>query len=146
MTKRKTIGQQLWQKVFLAEVSKGAMLSEACATARISKSTAYQARKKDPEFAARFEEAMEASADLLEREAKRRAVEGYDDPVFFNGEVVGYRKVYSDQLLALLLRGRRRTVFGDKHEISGSGGGPLQTAVTIATGVPATIPEADELV
>ncbi len=33
---------------------------------------------------------------------------------------------HSDTLLQFVLRGRRRAVFGDKQEITGAGGGPLQ--------------------
>jgi hypothetical protein len=40
-----------------------------------------------------WDEAVEVATDALEREAWRRAVEGFDEP----GEVVGYVKKYSDR-------------------------------------------------
>jgi hypothetical protein len=50
---------------------------------------------------------MEAGTDLIEQEAWRRAVDGYDRPVFQDGELVGLVRAYSDVLLMMLLRGRR---------------------------------------
>jgi hypothetical protein len=44
--------------------------------------------------------------DALEREAWRRAVEGFDEPVHYQGEVVGYVKKYSDRMLELLLKAK----------------------------------------
>jgi hypothetical protein len=64
-------------------------------------------------FAQAYSNAMEAGTDLIEQEARRRAVEGYDRPVFQRGQLAGLERVYSDMLLALLLRGRRPDVFRD---------------------------------
>ena len=47
------------------------------------------------------------AADLLEEEAFRRAVEGDLQVVYYKGEEVGRRRVYSDQLLSLLLKGKK---------------------------------------
>jgi hypothetical protein len=50
---------------------------------------------------------------------------------------VGTKTVYSDSLLALLLKGRRKKVFAERIEQTGADGGPVQTQqVVIATGVP----------
>ena len=44
---------------------------------------------------------------------------------------------YSDSLLALVLKGRRKKVYADRTELTGADGGPVQQAqVVIATGVP----------
>lgn len=48
---------------------------------------------------------------MLEDEARRRAVDGVDEPVFQGGELVGHVRRYSDRLLEFLLRGRRPTVY-----------------------------------
>lgn len=54
------------------------------------------------------EDALDENANVLEDEARRRAVEGVDEPVFYQGDVVGYTKKYSDDLLKMLLRANRR--------------------------------------
>ena len=63
--------------------------------------------------------------DDMETEARRRGV-GYDEPVFYKGEVVGTVKKYSDLLLIFMLKHRRPEVFADKSMVVGPGGGPLQ--------------------
>ena len=50
---------------------------------------------------------MEQAADVLEREAWRRASEGVKQPVFYQGEVCGHVRKYSDVLLIFLLKGAR---------------------------------------
>ena len=61
----------------------------------------------DPDFALAWDEAVNIAADALEREAWRRAVEGFEEPVHYRGEVVGYVKKYSDRMLELLLKAHR---------------------------------------
>jgi hypothetical protein len=52
---------------------------------------------------------------VIEQEARRRAVDGYDHPVFQGGKLAGVVRVYSDQLAAMLLRGRRRRGRGSRR-------------------------------
>ena len=68
----------------------------------------YDARERDPEFAVAWDAAVEEGLDTLEEEARPRAVEGYDVPVYHQGKVVGIERRYSDQLLLHLLRSYRR--------------------------------------
>lgn len=58
---------------------------------------------KDPQYAAAFEEARQRSVEVLETEARTRAVEGWDEPVYQNGQLVGWKKKKSDPLLMFLL-------------------------------------------
>jgi hypothetical protein len=53
----------------------------------------------------------------MEDEAMRRAVDGWDEPVYQKGEQVGVVRKYSDSLLALLLRGRRPDVYRDNAQV-----------------------------
>lgn len=90
---------------------------------------------------------MESSADLLEQAARRRAIDGWEEPVYQGGQLIGSKTVYSDSLLALLLKGRRKSVFADRTELTGANGGPVKTQqIIIATGVPTEVLDPDELV
>jgi hypothetical protein len=62
---------------------------------------------RQPEFKAAFEQAAEDATDLLEEEARRRAVEGVPEPHFYEGVACGYVQKYSDSLLMFLLKGKR---------------------------------------
>lgn len=86
-------------------------LSRAGVAARLRVSTSRIQRWTDGDidFKVAMEEAREAGADFLEDEARRRAVEGVEKPVFHQGEIVGYVVEYSDGLLKALLGSRRST-------------------------------------
>jgi hypothetical protein len=52
----------------------------------INRVTMYPWRQDDPSFARAYSDGMESGADAIEQEARRRAVEGYDRPVFRGGK------------------------------------------------------------
>ena len=58
-------------------------------------------RARDAEFAAAWDEALNHAVGILEREAFRRAVEGWDEPTRF-----GTVRKHSDRLLELMLKAR----------------------------------------
>lgn len=65
----------------------------------------YTLRRRDPEFAAEWDDAIQIAGDHLEAEAIRRAKEGVNEPIMYKGRVVGWKVNYSDQLLMMLLKG-----------------------------------------
>lgn len=69
--------------------------------------TFYLIRQREPEFAAAWEEALQIGLDRLEDEAIRRAVDGNEEPVFYQGQQVGMVRKYSDGLLTTLLKAHR---------------------------------------
>lgn len=139
--------RHLWTDAFLAHLAETGILSDAAAAAGVNRTTVFRRRQDDPEFAKQVEEAIDMAADKLEAEARRRALEGVEEPVYQGGQMVGTRTVYSDSLLALLLKGRRKKVFAERIEQTGADGGPVKTQqVVIATGVPGQVPDLDDLV
>lgn len=68
-------------------------------------SSFYRARNMDPEFAADWDNALAEAAADVELEIHRRAVEGYEEPVYQRGELVGTITRYSDRLLELRAKG-----------------------------------------
>lgn len=84
-------------------------ISAAAKKAKISRQTHYDWLKNDRrgEYHRAFQQADKMAADLLEEEAYRRAVLGDLRVVYYKGENVGEQRVYSDQLLALLLKGKK---------------------------------------
>lgn len=126
-----------WREVFLASLREVPVVARACEAVGIERSTAYRRREDDPEFAAAWDDAMETGIDRAEQEAFRRAVQGTDKGVWHQGVLVGSEKVYSDSLLALMLKARRKTVYAERIEQTGADGGPIKAQqVVIATGVP----------
>ena len=84
-------------------------ISKAAKKAKISRQTHYDWLKNDKKGAYRraFELADKMAADLLEEEAFRRAVEGDTQVIYYKGEEIGRKRVYSDQLLTVLLKGKK---------------------------------------
>jgi hypothetical protein len=169
-----------WTQSFLRALASGCTVVEAASAAGITSQTAYVLKRKDADFGEAWRLALEDSADILEREARRRAVEGAEEPVVYQGQLtpvweygddgqvvqepyeeplfekdpdtghmvqtgtrIAHRGVQarnpdgslkwltvrkpSDALLALMLKGRRKEVFGtDRTELTGRDGAPLQ--------------------
>lgn len=113
---------------FLERLREGATEGKACAVIGVSRQWVYKQRREHPEFNQACIEAIEDGVDLLEEEARRRAVQGVATPVFNSkGELVDHKIEYSDALLTLLIKGRRPQVFRDRMstEVTGPGGMPL---------------------
>jgi len=85
--------------------------------------------KRNKAFNARMQECVSVLADSLEEEAIRRGRDGYQEEVFQNGELVGFKTKYSDRLLATLLAAHIPGRYGKQVlEVQGSQGGPIQMA------------------
>lgn len=102
-------------------------VAEAARTCGISRRCAYDHRAADPDFAAAWDEAEQEAADALEREAWRRGVEGTDKPVVYQGVITATYKEYSDRMLEILLKAHRPDKFVERQELTGKGGGAIQT-------------------
>lgn len=101
----------IWRPAFLTQLAECGQVRLACERASIHRTTAYAARKSDPEFAAQWETALQQAGELLEQEAWRRAHDGVDEPQFYKGTVCGTVRKYSDVLLIFLLK----AVFPEKY-------------------------------
>lgn len=80
----------------------------------------FEARKRDPEFKAAWDEAQALGIDAQEDEAARRAFEGYLEPVYYLGKVVGHVRKFSDGLAQFLLKGAKPEKFRERYEVEGS--------------------------
>ena len=116
-----------WQKAFLAALQESGNVRLACAAAQVGRTTVYQRRADDVAFAAAWESALEEAADLLEAEARRRAHDGWEEPVFGSqgagqgsGQIGTVRK-YSDTLLIFLLKGARPEKYRERSDVKVSG-------------------------
>lgn len=121
------------RKKFLEELAQCGNVSQAALKAKIGRTTAYEWKVADPEFAAAWSEALEIAADRLEAEAWRRAHDGYEEPVF--GRIrkdqdgqIGTVHRYSDTLLVLLLKAHKPEKFRERRETRHVGLTPEQAA------------------
>lgn len=98
-------------------MSAGGNVKKACELSGMARSTVYRLRKNDPAFASVFSEAFEEGIDALEDEARRRAFEGVERPVFYQGKQCGAIREYSDTLLMFLLKGARPGKYRDAYRV-----------------------------
>jgi hypothetical protein len=141
--------KSLKQRVFLEALALTGVIAEACAASGTPRSTQYEWRQ-DPDFKARFDEAMEIAADALESEARRRAIEGTPEPVIHQGQLMHLRNPdgslkldenfepipftvhkKSDQLLVKMLEAKREQFRRQRVEVTGKDGEPVQQVQTI---------------
>lgn len=106
---------------FLAALAATCNVSKACTAAGVGRMTVYEWRKEYPDFAERWDEAMRIGAEALEDEAKRRAFDGVDEPVFFQGVATDTVRKYSDTLAIFLLKGAMPEKYRENSKIELSG-------------------------
>ena len=118
----------MWKPLFLETLRETANVSRSAKIAGVSRKTAYKHRETSETFRDAWDDAIEEGLDYLEEEARRRAFEGTQKPVYQRGELVGHVREFSDTLTIFLLKGRRPEVYGDrlKQEVTGKDGGPVE--------------------
>jgi hypothetical protein len=94
-------------------------ISASAQVAGIHRSTHYAWMENDPEYAKAFEEAGKEAIERLEEEARRRAVDGVDEPVFYQGMECGRVRKYSDILLMFLLKGKQPDTYRENVNHTG---------------------------
>lgn len=124
---RRTIRTPKKEAKFLAALQGTCNVRHACEAANIAPNSVYLWKRDDPEFSRKWEQALEIGSDTLEAEAIRRARDGVDEPVFYQGEVCGTVRKYSDTLLIFLLKGHKPERYSEKvqTELTGKNGAPL---------------------
>jgi len=90
--------------LFLAELAIDGNVTRAANATGVDRSNAYQRRLRNPKFAERWDEAIQAATDSIEAEAYRRAVTGVEEVVYYLGKPCGRITRFSDRLLIALLK------------------------------------------
>lgn len=105
------------RETFLATLRETCNVSVAARAAKIGRSTAYDWRRDDPEFAAAWDDAEEEAVDALEMRARERALDS------------------SDRMMEILLKAHRPDKYVDKlrSEVSGPNGAPISFNVSTLT-------------
>lgn len=76
-----------WIHPFLDALKRSGIVSRACEAAGVSYGAVSTLRKSDADFAAAYDDAMEQAVDRLETEAWRRAHDGVEEPVVYQGQL-----------------------------------------------------------
>lgn len=103
-----------------ALVVTGGNVTQACKAVDIDRTTPYTWCEEDPPFAKAWDRAKQIGCEVLEDEARRRAFEGCDRPVFYQGDECGVMREYSDTLAIFLLKGGMPEKYRERVELSGT--------------------------
>ena len=87
------------QAAFLAKLAEFGNVRLACRAASVSPQTAYRARRRAPAFAHHWDAALLAARTHAESVLAERAIDGWEEQVFYHGEEVARRRRFSDRLL-----------------------------------------------
>ncbi len=113
------------KKLFLKALAETGVVGHAARVAsphaKRPNTTFYDWRREDPEFADQWDEALEEAISSAEVELRRRAVDGWEEPIFSKGELVGTKIVKSDRALELLIK-RWRPEYIERRNIELNGG------------------------
>lgn len=114
----------------LRETGNVTISAKACGI--VTRTASYH-RESNPEFAKAWEYAMQEAGDKLEHEAVRRATQGVERAMMYQGRQVGVIREYSDRMLELLLTGVKPEKYAHrwKGELSGRDGKALIPEVNI---------------
>jgi hypothetical protein len=133
MTEAETITQEQ-RETFIATLADTRNVTIAAREAGIARRAALSLRACDPDFATEWQDAEEAASDLLEHEARERAMKGVGEPVYYHGQEVGELRRYSETLLLMFLRAERPEKFAEKGAGTAKAAGQAAGGVLVVPG------------
>ena len=115
--------------LFFDALARGKPAGMAAVGAGYTRAFVSELRKADADFARRWSEADNLAIERMEAEADRRAVDGTDKPVFYQGERCGEIREYSDTLLVFRLKARRPEVYRERSDRAADPDRPLTVVI-----------------
>jgi len=113
------------KQVFCRSYARHGIISDGTVAAGITYRTYHKWRKDDELFNEDCKTAEAMANDLMEREARRRAIDGFERPIIYQGEVTGEYTDFSDALLTTLMKGNKPEKYKERTQHSGQIGRPL---------------------
>ncbi len=99
---------------FFEHLSESCNVTLSAKAIGMSRSHMHTLRRNDKTFAKEWDNAIEIATDALEHAARKRAMDGYQRPIYQRGELVGHEPCFSDALMITLLKAHRPEKFRDK--------------------------------
>ena len=124
---------------FLQCIRQSPNLTKAAQACDQDMSTHYKWLVNVPGYPEEFDAAWKIGLQSFEAEVIRRAQDGFEEPVFQQGALVGHKRVYSDRLAEVVLKGN---IARYKDAAPAAGGISIHLAVGITAGPQAAPPAA----
>lgn len=131
--KRRLIFDDIVKNLFLDSVSRTGLVAKSARLIGTNSRRIKTECELDKEFAEDFQEALVEYAESCQEELHRRAIDGVEEDVYFQGVKCGTKINYSDSLLTMLVKAKSPE-FREK----------LSVDTTIHGGVLLTLPQAPD--
>lgn len=102
------------KRAFLESFSMLGSITAAAEAAEIHRTLHYKWLEDDADYRDAFGRASELAGDYLESKAIERATEGWEEPVWHQGQQVGAVRKFSNTLLIFLLKGAKPEKYKDR--------------------------------
>ncbi len=99
---------------FFHHLGRTGSVTVAANRAQLRRSTLYERRQDDEEFAERWARALDLGVERLQDNAMNRALNGTPKPIWRNGQEVGSVRQFDNRLLQFLLKAHRPDLYGDR--------------------------------
>ena len=136
---------------YLAAFRKTRAIMKACESVGVGYSTLAAHRKDDPEFDEQVREVQATNLDDVASRCMEIAADGYLEPNYYEGKVVGATRKYSPDLIKFVLRTQRPHEWSERYRVLEAvrdAGTPTDTAAALmvarAQAMAAMMPDGDE--
>lgn len=109
------------QAGFLAEFGQRGLVASSAKAAGIHRDTVYDWLKTDEAFAAEYDVVNTLVTEKAEAEAWRRAIDGWEEPVWYEGVQCGTTTKFDSGLLTLVLKARAPEKYRERLDLRHSG-------------------------
>lgn len=117
-----------WVEQFLHHLKRTGLPATAAEAAGTTLKAVESWRNESMEFDEAYNEVLELNIDQLELTARDRAINGWEEPVFYQGEECGTVTKFDNGLLRWLIEGNRNK-YKPSIKHTGADGGPLTVFV-----------------
>ncbi len=94
------------KNTFLEEVRRTGLIAKSAKSAGTTSRRIKSECESDEEFEIEFQEALQLYSEVVQAELARRAIDGVEETVYFQGNPCGTKINYSDALLTTLVKAK----------------------------------------
>lgn len=125
-----------WTEEFLRHLQRTGLPASAARAAGTTLKKIEEWRQQSEEFAEAYNTTLELNIDEMEATARNRAINGWEEPVFYKGYECGTVRKFDNGLLRWLIEGNRDR-YSPKVKHTGHDGGPLTVTIRNFNDLPA---------
>lgn len=128
------------RKAFLKLLEQGVKVIDAAEKVGVAVTTTYTHRQQDEDFRQAWAAAKQlhedSVLDTIEHEIDRRGIEGWEEERYYEGQLCGYVRKFSDTLLMFRAKALAPAKYGDR--VTHTDGTPQRSVIVVGGTAPST--------